>query len=268
MNFQPVVPLTGYVGWRFLERTLENQQTAFAESQPVSRATDYFRDNIANVRTAEDLVGDRGLLSVALGAFGLDDDIDNRFFIRKILEDGTVADDALSNRLADNRYSDFSRAFSFGDGPVPRTGFLGFADEIIDRFEARQFERAVGEQNNDLRLAMNVSTGLSDIISSTSSNNARWFSVMGNAPLRNVFETALGLPGSIASIDLDQQLQVFQERSKSVLGTDQLSDFSDPSQQEKLIRLFLIRAEAGGIGATSGGSTALILLQSTPRLFS
>ncbi len=266
MSFQPVVPLTGYVGWRFLERTLDSQQDAFAESQPVRRATEYFRDKIADVRTPEDLVSDRQLLSVALGAFGLDDDIDNKFYIKTILEEGTIDDSALANRLSDNRYADFSRAFGFGDRIFPRTGLTDFADEIINRYEARQFERAVGEQNNDLRLAMNVSTGIDDVMDRTSSTNAQWFSIMGNAPLREVFQTAFGLPSSIASIDLDKQLELFQGRSATIFGTDQVADFSDADQQEKLIRLFLVRSEAADIAVASGGSTALTLLRTVPPL--
>ncbi|MCK0095784.1 DUF1217 domain-containing protein [Yoonia sp. F2084L] len=265
MSFQPIVPLSGYVGWRFLERTMEAQQTAFNESQPVSRATDYFREKIGSITNAADLVNDRQLLSVALGAFGLDDDINNTFFIRKILEDGTTADDALANRLADNRYEEFSSAFGFGDLPAGRTFLSTFPDEIIDRFETQQFARAVGDQNNDLRLALNVSEGIGDILERNTTTAGQWFSVMGNAPLRSVFQTALGLPSSIASVDLDQQREIFQERARSVLGTDQLADLTDPGEQEKLIRLFLVRSEAAEIAASTASSTALALLQSAPR---
>ena len=283
MSFQPVVPLSGYVGWRFLERTMDAQQTAFSESQPIARAADYFRENIGRIRTAEDLVSDRQLLSVALGAFGLDEDINNSFFIQRILEDGTLDDVALANllalqvkglqlcgvanRLADNRYAEFSRAFGFGDRPIARTSLLSFPDEIIGRFESKQFERAVGEQNNDLRLALNVRSGISDILDGNQTSAGQWFSGMGNAPLRNVFETALGLPSSIASIDLDQQREVFQERARFVLGSDDLTEIAQPEQQEKLIRLFLVRSEAASISVSSGASAALTLLQSAPRLF-
>ncbi|MEJ6403223.1 DUF1217 domain-containing protein [Yoonia sp. 2307UL14-13] len=266
MTFQPIIPFGGYTGWRFLERTLDNQQQAFADSQPVARSTSYFAQNIGNVRTAEDLVNDRQLLSVALGAFGLDDDIDNRFFILQILKDGTIADDALANRLTDNRYADFSRAFGFGDRAAPRTGLSQFPEEIVSRYEARQFERAVGEQNNDLRLAMNVESGLSDILDRSNSQDARWFSVMGNPPLRSVFQTALGLPQSIASIDLDKQLSIFKDRAQSVFGTDQINAISQPEQREKLVRLFLVRSEAANTASVTAGATALTLLQSTPRL--
>lgn len=266
MSFQPIVPLSGYGGWRFLERTLESQQKAFAESQPVARATDYFREKIANVRTANDLVSDRRLLSVALGAFGLDDDINNTFFIRKILEDGTLSDDALANRLADNRYAEFSRAFGFGDRPVARTALSSFPSEIVARFEDQQFARAVGTQDNNMRLALNIEKGIGDILGRNTTNTGQWFSIMGNAPLRQVFQTALGLPQSIVSVDLDRQREIFQDRAQAVLGTDQVADLAEPAQQEKLIRLFLIRAEAATIASNSGSATALTLLQSSPRL--
>ncbi len=103
------------------------------KSPVIQRDTDYFLENIGKIDTAEDLVNDRRLLSVALGAFGLDEDIDSKYFIRKVLEDGTLDPEALSNKLADKRYLDFSQAFGFGDyGIPPRTKVSDFATEIVD----------------------------------------------------------------------------------------------------------------------------------------
>lgn len=263
MNFQPVVPLSGYTGWRFLQRTLETQQVAFKESVPLTRATENFREKIGSIQTAEDLVKDRRLLEVALGAFGLDEDINNKFFIQKILEDGTLADDALANRLADPRYAAFSRTFGFGDFGRPLTSQPSVVNDIIARFESRQFERAVGEQNNDLRLALNLDTAISEVLGNVKTENARWFSLMGNQPLREVFQTAFGLPSQLASIDLDQQLENFQSRAQSIFGTDKVADFADPAMQEKLIRLFLVRSEANTASAFGSGNIALSLLQSS-----
>lgn len=268
MTFQPVVPFTGLSGWLFLERTAPAQKEAFNQSASVQRTTDYFREKIGEITTAKELVDDRRLLSVALGAFGLDDDIDNKFFIQKILEDGTLDPDALAVRLSDSRYKEFSAAFGFGDfGNTPRTQLSGFPDEIIDRYQAKQFELAVGEQNQDLRLALNVESSLGELISSTSSEDAQWFSIMGNPPLRRVFEYALGLPSSIARIDLDQQLVEFREKAVKVFGTDKLTKIADnPEAEEKLIRLFLIRSEAEAAASIGGASIALNLLQAIPPL--
>lgn len=264
MTFQPVVPFGGYLGWQFLQRTMDAQQTAFKESAQVKRDTDYFRENIVNVRTAEELADDRRLLSVALGAFGLEDDINNRFFIRKILEDGTTDPDALGNRLADKRYFAMSQTFGLGLGEISLTSSTQFADRIIADFQDKQFARAVGESDENMRLALNVDDGLQDIIDTTRANDARWFSILGNAPLRRVIETALGLPSSIASIDLDQQLSTFKDRARSVLGSDEVADLASPERQEDLIRLFLVRAQAQEFSGTSSGTVALNLLRSAP----
>ncbi len=262
MSFQPVVPISGLAGWQFLQRTAETQKSAFVEGVAVTRATDAFRERISQVRTAEDLVEDRELLQVALGAFGLDDDIANKAFITQILEGGTTDDGALANRLADKRYLAMTEAFGF-EGQIPRTQLSFFADEIVARYEDKQFQLAVGEQDNDMRLAMNLRSELSDIVESTASDAAKWFGIMGSAPLREVFESALGFPSSFGAIDLDQQLESFQERARSVFGTDEVADFLEPENEEKLIRLFLVRSEAEAFSQASNGSIALTLLQSS-----
>lgn len=261
MSFQPVIPLSGYTGWRFLQRTLETQQQAFAQSAPVARATDTFRERIGSIQTAADLVADRELLQVALGAFGLDDDIGNKYFIQKVLEDGTLEDDALPNRLADKRYAELSDAFGFGGLGFPRTGLSKFPDEIISRYEARQFERAVGEQDDTMRLALNLQQGLADIVSGSASDTAHWFGMMGNPPLRTVMEGALGMPSGFGSLDIDLQLKEFKSRADATFGSDKLADLTTPEAQEKLIRLYMIRAEAQS-SSTSSGAIALTLLQS------
>ena len=261
MSFQPVVPLAGYSGWLFLNRTVETQKEAFRESAPVQRATDAFASRIGAIRTAEELVSDRELLFVALGAFGLDDDINNTFFIRKVLEEGTTDPESLANRLADPRYADLSKAFGFETG-LSQNQLSSFPRKIIDRYEARQFERAVGEVNNNFRLALNFETGLNDVLSRNQTDDGRWFAMMGNAPLRNVFQTSLGFPQSFATLDLDKQLEQFRGRSSATFGTEEMIDFQNPRLQEEIIRLFLLRSEAASTASTSTASIALTLLRS------
>lgn len=265
MTFQPVVPLGGFAGWTFLQRTLPAQQAAFAQSAPIARATDAFRERINNIETPAQLVADRQLLSVALGAFGLDDDINNRFFIETILAQGTRDPDALANRLADKRYAEFSAAFGFGDRAVPRTALQTFPDEIIARYKKQQFARAVGEQNNDMRLALNISDALAQVVKDTGTNRGRWFAIMGNPPLRQVFQTALGLPSNIISVDLDKQREIFEDRAQSVLGTGDVGALASVDKQEDIRRLFLVRSEAATLGGFSSSQTALTLLQAAAR---
>ena len=80
MSFQPVIPLGGYAGWTFLQRTREAQQQAFETSPQLARDVTYFEEKIGGITSAGDLVDDRRLLRVALGAFGLDDEDDLPLF--------------------------------------------------------------------------------------------------------------------------------------------------------------------------------------------
>lgn len=261
MTFQPVVPVGGYAGWRFLTRTMESQLEAHSNSTVRQRDTDYFREEIGKVKSAEDLVADRRLLSVALGAFGLDDDLGNKFFVQKILSDGFTDPKALANRLSDKRYLAFSKAFGFGEGILPRTGLSTFPDEIIDSYKVRQFEIDVGNQNENMRLALGAKRELSELAGNSSSNRVKWFTIMGNPPLRAVFESALGLPDGFGAIDVDKQLEMLELASEKRFGTSDVSDFINEDLQEDLVRLFLVRADLENFNSSLvSGSIALTLL--------
>jgi hypothetical protein len=262
MTYQPVVPFGGLAGWTFLTRTRDAQQEAFNTSFALQRNTDYFRENIGSIQTAEALVNDRQLLEVALGAFGLGEDINSKFFIQKILEDGTIDPSALANRLADKRYERFSEAFGFGNFSTPNTNLSTFADDIIGRYQAQQFEEAVGATNNDMRLALSLDRALDEILAEDTTDDGLWYLVMGQPPVRQVFETALNLPTSFGALSLEQQLSGFRDKLSSRLGGKEISQFSDPTKREELLRLFLAQSEIQSIGSGfTANSAALTLLQ-------
>lgn len=267
MNFDPVLPLGGLPGWVLLNRTLERQTDLFNASPGIVRDTDYFEQNIGGVQTAEDLVSDRRLLRVALGAFGLQEDIDSRAFIRKILEDGTARQDAFANRLSDDRYKKFADAFGFADRAVPRTQAPGFGAEIAAQFRRQAFEVAVGDQDETLRLALNAKREFTELARDTASETTRWLRILGDPPLRRVFEVALGLPQSFGQLDLDRQVTEMSTRATRQLDIASLSDLSDESLQEAVVRRFLVREQVADITARSSQAIALTLLQAAPRAF-
>ena len=262
MSFSPVVPLSGLAGWAFLKRTGAAQQAAYAASPVTQRETERFAERIAEVRTAEDLVADRQLLKVALGAFGLGSDLDNRYFVRRVLEEGTTERTALANKLGDKRYAEMARAFGFDRAEGPATAEPGFAQRIVAAYEARGFEAAVGEQDPSMRLALNLERELPGIAGRDAKEATLWFTIMGTPPLRKVFETAFGLPKSFGTLDVDQQLGILQDKAQRAFGDDGVAQFADPGKREELTRLFLARSQlAQGFGVDySPAGTALALL--------
>lgn len=266
MTFQAIVPLSGYAGWTFLTRTKDVQQAVHDQSPAVAREVDYFEENIGKISTAVELVADRTLLKVALGAFGLDADLPNKAFVEKVLSEGSLDEDAFSHRLSDKRYLKMAVEFGFDLG-TPSTKLSDFSGKIAEAYKGRQFEIAVGEADDNMRLGLTVQRDLTDIASNDMSENSKWFTIMGNPPLRSVFDTVFNLPSSFGALDLDRQLEVFQERSNRQFGSSDPSIFANPEKQEELIQKFLIQSQVQSFNSASqSGQAALSLLQSG-RLF-
>lgn len=264
IGFQPIVPQTGYVGWRFLERTAETQRVAFEKSPELLRDLEYFKENISKATTAEDLVNDRRLLKVALGAFGLEDDLDKRAYVLKALVEGTDADDSFANRMVDERYQEFSKAFGYGNQFGARVARSDFVENIIAPYKVQKFEVAVGESDESMRLAMVFVREISEFENSESADDSAWFKVMGNPPLRKIFETAFGLPTSFGLLDVDKQRDIFREKARKLLGDSSLAVFRESENIDKMLRTFFVRkqiSESSEAGVP--GTTALTLLRNS-----
>lgn len=267
MTYQPVVPMGGYAGWRFLQRTLPVQMAAHAAAPAGQRAEAYFRDRIGTIETAKELVADRRLLEVALSAFGLGDDIANKAFIVKALESDTSDNRSFVNRLTDKRYRQMVQAFGFGDGHVPRSQAPDFAEGIIAQYRERSFEKSIGDTDESMRLALALDRDLTRLAGQASTEDTKWFTVLGTPSLRAVFETAFHLPASFGTMDIDRQVAVLRERTDRLTGDAGISQFVDPSRRAALTRQFLLSEQVSQITSLSGGSAALSLLQQSQAAF-
>ncbi|WP_118137278.1 DUF1217 domain-containing protein [Oceanicella sp. SM1341] len=262
MTYTPVIPLSGMAGWQFLQRTQDTQRAAFDTSVQVKRETEYFLEKIGDVTSVDQLMGDRTLLKVALGAFSLEDDITKGAWVRKILEEGTEDPEAFAMRLTDRRYRQFSEAFGFGNVLGARTGDEGFGEKIVEKYKNHMFEVAVGEVDNSMRLALNYSNSLQALVDRDMGENAAWYTLMGDTPLRTVMEKALGLPEKLGALDVEQQLVFFKDKASSVFGSSKLSDLVSEENVEKAIRIYMARVQAeAGPSASTPGFAALSLLQ-------
>lgn len=260
MAFSPAIPTGGIAGLRFLDQTYESQMSAFSRSPMVERDLAYFLEKAGEVTTAEELVRDRRLLRVVLGAYGLDAEIDKGAFVRRVLEEGTLDPRSLANRLADPAWAEMSRALGFGDfggefwRPAKR-------EEIAERYRVRQFERAVGDVDVNIRLALNFRREIGAIAENADTGGAAWFRIMGSRPLRTVIEGALGLPDSFGKLNIDRQRDELERRAASVFGSSAVAVFRDPATVEMALSRFLARAETSARPSDiTPGSTALALL--------
>ncbi|MEM1274943.1 MAG: DUF1217 domain-containing protein [Pseudomonadota bacterium] len=261
MTFEPILPTSGVLGFRLLEQTEATQRAIYDRRPEIARDTAYFRENIANVSTAAELVADRRLLRVALGAFGMDDQLNKGAFMRRILEEGTESSTAFATRFVDPRFTRIAEAFGFGNLIGSQTARPGFADEITAAYTERQFEIAVGEQDDSLRLALNFRREIERYATASDPNGNAWFSAMGDVPVRTVFEGAFGLPSSFGQIDIDLQRDTLRDLNQKYFDDTSLAVFQDPTKVNQIIERFLLRETLNnGPSPTTPGFAALTLL--------
>ncbi len=258
--FTPVVPFGGYAGFKVFERSLDRQFSFFSQTSELQREVSYFRVNSSSVKSAADLVADRRLLSVALGAFGLDSEISKRAIIRRVLEEPPSDSKSLVNRLNDPRWRAFAQSFGFAGGPPPFTSGA-FQEAIASGYAERAFERSVGEVDADVRLALNFKREIRAIASGSNADRSGWFQILAQQPLRRVVEAAFGLPQSLARLDVDRQRDVLEEKAAAILGAKSPALFINPVNVDTVLRrFFLSQLTRQGPSPTVQGAAALAVL--------
>lgn len=264
MPFTPAIPVGGLAGLRFIDRTYDAQFEAFNRSPEVDREVEYFLNTAPDITSIDQLMADRRVLSVILGAFGLDEDLDKRAFVRKVIEEGTLENDAFANRLIEPAYREMSEFLGFGDFG----GTLVFENtrlNIVDRYRERQFELAIGEVDLDLRLALNFEREAPKIVGRSTSERAAWLGLLGSTPLRQVVDGALNIPSQLAAIDIDQQVDEIADRASRFLDISSPAELLDPDTMSRVIDRFLLfqQVQNGVTSTTTNGAVALSLLQSS-----
>ena len=176
-----------------------------------------------------------------------------------MLDEGTTDPEALAVKLTDPAWKNLSAAFGFGD------------DEWADRRERLRREDRRGLQDarlRDRRRQGRRQSPLGDELQARDGDprergreGASWFEILGSKPLREVFETAFGLPSGFVNLDIDRQRDIIAAKTDKAFGGDTLAVFADPEVVEKMISHFLARAQMEQ-GAVSASSPALTLLQS------
>lgn len=217
------------------------------ESQPlVNRETDYYRENIGNVKTIEDFVGDERLFRYAMKAHGLEDMAYAKAFMVKALEGGIDDEESFANSLSDKRYRDFVKTFNFARDGEATTTFYSPTTGTIDKYLRQTLEEDAGKQNEGVRLALYFQRKAGGI--------KNFYEVLADPALAQVVRTALGFPQALAQADIDKQVDMFKDRID-------IADFKDPEKVEEFLKRFTTMWEIENPSYTPNSSIAALFAQ-------
>ena len=238
---------------RLIDAT-RDRQLALMQNEPANaRAEQAFRDRIGAITTPEELVADFEVYSFVMRAFDLEDQIFGRGMMRKILESDPSDDTALVNRLSDARFGEIHDALGFtlpGGGQVApsRFGSTEWQDEIVDRYFNVQFQNQYNDQNETVGTVMEFR----DKVDGFSS----WYNILADRTMTEFFQTALGMPSQLSSLDIDKQAEMLEKRFS-------LEKLQDPREVEALISRYMIIRDVNNPPAQATSAAIQILNNSS-----
>ncbi|HEY1779810.1 MAG TPA: DUF1217 domain-containing protein [Roseiarcus sp.] len=201
-------------------QNLSRYQAMTAAEPAVKTASAYYEANIGSVSSAQDLVGNYRLLSYALNAYGLGDQINNKGLITKVLEGGVLNSKSLANTLPDSRWKAFAAAFNFVDSGATSPSSSSAVTTTTGDYVEQQLESDQGGQDVGVQLALYFQRVAPTVTSE--------YGILADTNLLQVAATIMGLPPAAAADLQPQTLSEFMP----------LSDLKDPSKLQQLSERF------------------------------
>lgn len=234
---------TALTNYKILTRDLTRTIDRLSADPQTQREVNYYRANIGKIKSIEEFLGNDRVFNFAMKAFGLGDMSYAKGMMRKALSDGIDDQKAFSVRMADPRFREFVTTFNFQRYGSATTSFDRTQQGTIDRYLRSELEETAGETSEAVRLALYFDRKAPELLSN--------YSILADKALLTVVRTALGLPASLSSTDLEKQAKIIGEK----INVDDLKDAA--KRQDFIARFLVLYDVSNNSGATDASITLL-----------
>ncbi len=223
-------------------QNLTRYQAMTAAEPAVKTATAYYEANIGKATSIQDFVGNYRLLSYALDAYGLGDQINAKALITEVLEGGVSNPKSLANTLSDPRWKAFAAAYDFaGQGGASSVSSASAIKTTTTDYVEQQLESDQGAQDVGVQLALYFQR-----VAPTITNE---YGILADPNLLEVAQTIFGLSPARSATNVDAQ-------AKALSQLMPISDLQDPKKLQQLTERFTAMYDLT-YGPGSGATTSL-----------
>jgi hypothetical protein len=222
--------LSTSLSYDMVSRDLKKSLAIVAQDPVAKREIAEYQKQIGKVKSIDDFLENDRVYRFAMKAFGLEDMIYAKAFMRKVLEGGIAKRDSFANSLTDQRYREFVDTFNFAQFGSATTAFGATQEGVVKRFVRQSLEQREGAQNEGVRLALYFERKAGKL------KNA--YQILADPALSKVVRTALGLPEAMAATDIDKQARLIESRLN-------LKDFADPAKVATFLKRFTALYDLG-----------------------
>lgn len=188
-----------------LSQTDEAQAaTKYAATPAVANEIAYVKQQIAQMKSPDDLTSNYRVMKFVLSAYGLDSQIQYTGLIKQVLQSDLSDTNSLANALKDPRFKQLATALNIQATGISTLQQSSTLDAITSKYVTNEYEKSFDSQNPAVHQALYF---LRNITSATDV-----YSILGDATLRKVVTTTLGLPDSIAVQPIESQAALISSR--------------------------------------------------------
>ena len=223
-----------------LQNAVKNEAKGIADEakQPeVARDIAAFRKAVANAKDLSSLLADPAARKVLLTANGLGDQTDYTALATKALTSDPAKSDSLVNKLSDTQWLTMAKTYDFANEGLAVLKKPSVLDTVANGYAEVMWRQSLDASTPGLSYALDFRTRASTAKSA--------YQILGDATLREVVTTALGIPKEIAYQSIDAQAKAITDRLD-------ITKLQDPKFVEQFTRRYLVAASAAGSGQSSG----------------
>lgn len=194
-----------------------------SEQPQVKRETNNYLSGISHVRSIDDFLNNDRVYRYALKAFGLEDMIYGKAFIRRVLSEGIDRRDSLANRLVDPRYRELVQTFNFPRYGKATTTFERAQQGTVARYARQTLETEAGRDNEGVRLALYFQRKAGSISTP--------YELLADRALLKVTQVTLGLAEASSQLSIDRQAELIGRKID-------IADFQSSAKLGKFLARF------------------------------
>jgi len=234
--------VTTSASYRIVSADLTRSLGNTARQPQVARESKNYLASIEKIKSVDAFIKNDRVYRYAMKAFGLEDMIYAKAFMKKVLSEGVAKSDSFANSLSDSRYKEFAKVFDFAGVGENATLFEATRQGTVDRYVRQTLEQQAGEQNEGVRLALYFARKAPDITST--------MGILADKALLQVVQTALNIPAEAAVQDIDKQ-------SANLAKRLDVADFKDARKLDRFITRFTSLWELNNGSSAQASALAL-----------
>ena len=223
-----------------ISQNLARYQSMVADQPAVKTASEYYAANIGKVTSIKDFVSNYRLLSYALDAYGLGDQVNSTALVTQVLEGGVSNPKSLANTLSNPNWAKFAAAFNFAADGASSISTASAVKATTSAYVEQNLETDEGEQDPGVQLALYFQR-----VAPTESSG---MDIMGDENLLDVVQTIFGLPPETTGTNIDDEAA---EISRLVPTSELQSPKELQLLTERFTAMYDLDYGAGGVDAST-----------------